>query len=217
MKHNWARKVMGQIVKGTKIMRCILKCSIAALVVLLTLATPLRSQVVAGSGEVSGNVGFSNLTGVDNNKHAAFGGAGAYNFTDRGTLGVEYSYQMMGSLTIAGVTGSAHIQSYGPVVRAYLTRFGPIVPYMVVAGGGMAGTVVVSVQGVSISATQNGYYFGYGVGASIYADRNWGIRPEFRYERQKFMSTTASGTTIASSADNYYLGTFSVFYQFGGK
>jgi len=198
-------------------MRSMLTCFIAALVVLLSLSSPVRAQVVARSGEVSGNIGFSNLAGVDGNKHVAFGGAGAYNFSDRGTLGAEYSYQMMGSETIGGVTGTARIQSYGPVVRAYLTKSSRIVPYMVVAGGGLSGTVVVSAQGISVSATQNGFYIGFGGGASIYASPNWGIRPEFRYERQQFMSTTISGIAIASTGENYYLGTVSVFYQWGGR
>jgi hypothetical protein len=205
---------------GSNIMRCILKCSIAALVVLLTLSTPLRAQVAARSGDVSGNVGFSNLSGdetVDGNKHVAFGGAGAYNFSDWGAIGFDYSYQMLGSETASGVTVSGKIQSYGGVYRGYLSKSSRVVPYVLVAGGGFSETAVGTSGGMKVSASQNGYYIGFGGGASIYASPTWGIRPEFRYERQQFSATTVGGAALAAYGQNYALGTISIFYQFGGK
>ena len=43
-------------------------------VFLLLLSSPVWAQgVVAHSGEVAGTVGFSNLTGVDGDKHVNFG------------------------------------------------------------------------------------------------------------------------------------------------
>jgi hypothetical protein len=201
-------------------MRCILKCSIAALVVLLTLSTPLRAQVLAGSVDVSGNVGFSNLSGdetVDGNHHVAFGGSGAYNFAEMGAIGFDYSYQMLGSETLSGVSVSGHIQNYGGVYRAYLTKSSRVVPYVLVAGGGLSETEAASAGSIKVSVSQNGYYIGFGGGASIYAGPNWGIRPEFRYERQHFSATTVDGVSLAAYGQNYALGTISVFYQFGGR
>ena len=206
--------------KGPKIVRYMLKSSVVSLFVLLTLSSPLRAQVVARSVDVSGNIGFSNLSGsetVDTKKHVAFGGAGAYNFNRMSSLGFEYSYQMLGSETQNGVKLSGHIQSYGGVYRVSLIKSKGVVPYDLVAGGGLSETAVGSGGGIKASASQNGYYIGFGGGASIYAGPHWGIRPEFRYERQQFLATTINGAQIATYGQNYILGTVSLFCQFGGK
>ncbi len=214
-------------------MRSIFATSLAALVVLLTLSSISRAQAVAGrdkssssddkdsSIDVSGNIGFSNLSGgetTDGKKHIAFGFAGAYNFTDiLSSLGFEYSYQMLGSETQSGVTASEHIQSYGPVLRGFLLKSGRVIPYLLVAAGGLSDKATASAGGITASASRNGYYIGFGGGTSIYAGSSWGIRPEVRYERQHFNSTTVDGSYSAASGQNYILGTISVFYQFGGK
>ena len=203
-------------------MRSMLKCTIAALVVLLALSTPLRAQVLAGSGDVSGNIGFSNLSGnetVDGNKHVAFGGAVSYNSptTNWASLGFEYSYQRLGSETAFGINDSGHLQSYGGVFHAYLRKSSCVAPYVLVAAGGLSETAVASTGGMKITSGQNGYYIGFGGGTSIYVEPNWGIRPEFRYERQQFSATTIAGSPSAAYGQNYILGTVSVFYQFGGK
>jgi hypothetical protein len=202
-------------------MRCILRSSIATLVVLLALSSPLRAQVLAGSGDISGNVGFSNLSGdetVDGNKHMAFGGAVSYNSptTDWASLGFEYSYQRLGSET-AIVTDSGYLQSYGGVFHAYLRKSSRIVPYILVAAGGLSKTAVESAAGVKVTASRNGYHTGSGGGTSIYVGSNWGFRPELRYERQQFFATMIAGSPLAAYGQNYILGTVSVFYQFGGK
>ncbi len=201
-------------------MRSTFLSSLAALIVILTLSSPLHAQVAAKSADVSGNIGFSNLSGdetTDGKKHIAFGFAGAYNLTDLAAIGFEYSYQMLGSETQNGVTASGHIQSYGPVFRGSLLKSGRVIPYALVAGGGLSETAAGSGYGITVTASQNGFYFGFGGGASIYAGHNWGIRPEFRYERQHFDATTVGNNTVAASGQNYILGTISVFYQFGGK
>ena len=212
---NWTRI-------GSKIMRSIFAYSIAALVALFTLSSPLRAQVKAGSGDVSGNVGFSNLSGSeteDGNKHVAFGGAVSYNSptTDWASLGFEYSYQMLGSATQSGVTESGHIQSYGGVFRAYLTKSNRVAPYALLAGGGQSDTEAATSGGLKVTASQSGYYIGFGGGASIYAGPSWGVRPELRYERQQFSATTVDSFPVAAYGQNYILGTISVFCQFGGK
>jgi hypothetical protein len=74
---------MMQILKHTSLCACFAAFS------LMILSSPLQAQIAARSADVSGNLGFSNLSGsetVDGNKHLAFGGAGAYNFSDWGAL-----------------------------------------------------------------------------------------------------------------------------------
>ena len=104
-------------------------------------------------------------------------------------------------------------------IAALSIQSGRVIPYVLVAGGGLSETAVGTSGGMKVTASQNGfgYYIGFGGGASIYAGPNWGIRPEFRYERQHFNSTTIGGSPIAAYSQNYILGTVSVFYQFGGK
>ncbi len=211
---NWPK------LKGQKIMRSILKFSIsvAALVALLTLSTPVHAQVAARSGEVSGNVGFSNLNGIDNKKHIAFGGSGAYNLSDWTAIGFEYNYQLMGSKAeFHGTNTTGHLQTYGLLVRISMTKSRRVDPYALIAAGGATVTAVASNQYATESGSQHGFYGGFGGGVSFFAGHNWGIRPEVRFERQHYMATTIDGIPAPSSNLSYVLGTVSVFYQFGGK
>ena len=197
-------------------MSCTIKSSFIAWVVFLTISFPLSAQVLARSGDVSGNVGFSNLTGVDNKKHVAFGGSGAYNLSDRIAVGFDFVYQMMGSVS-SSISETENLKIFGPMVRASLTKSKSAVPYVLVAGGGLSMKASSTYQGVSVSASQSGGYIGFGGGATLFASHNCGIRPEFRYERLQFSSKTVAGEQVAGYGQNYYLGTISVFYQFGGK
>ena len=199
-------------------MRCTLKSFCVSLIFLLAVSSPAWAQgIAAGSGEVTGNIGFSNLKGVDNGRHVSLGGSGTYNLSQLVGVGFEYNFQMMGSQTISGITGSEHLQMYGPVARFALARSTRVVPYVLVAAGGVSDRAAVSAGNVSMSAAQKGFYFGFGGGASIYAGNNWGIRPEFRYERQHFNSTAIGTSTVGSYGQNYAQGTVAIFYQFGGR
>jgi Outer membrane protein beta-barrel domain len=199
-------------------MRCTLKSFCTATVVLLAVSSPALAQgIAAGSGEVTGNIGFSNLKGVDNSRHISMGGSGTYNLTQLVGVGFEYNFQSMGSQTISGIKGSEHLQMYGPVARFALMKSARVVPFALVAAGGVSDRVAVSAGNVSMSASQGGFYAGFGGGASIYAGNNWGIRPEFRYERQHFNSTSIQGISVGSYGQNYAQGSVAVFYQFGGR
>ena len=199
-------------------MRCTLKSFCVSMIFLLAVSSPAWAQgIAAGSGEVTGNIGFSNLKGVDNGRHASFGGSGTYNFSELIGVGFEYNYQMMGSETISGVTGTEHMQTYGAVARFALAKSTRVVPYVLVAAGGESMRDVVSAGNLSVSASQSGYYVGFGGGASIYAGTNWGIRPEFRYERQQFTATTIDNISVGAFGQNYVQGTVAIFYQFGGR
>jgi hypothetical protein len=188
-----------------------------SLVFLLAVSTAFAQGISTGSGEVSGNVGFSNLKGADNNRHATFGGSALYNLSPVAGVGFEYHFAPMGSLTMGGVTATGHMQLFGGVGRFSLTDSGRVVPYAVVAVGANNLHAAASSGNITVSAGQNGFYFGFGGGASIYTGDNWGIRPEFRYVREHFNSTTIQGSAFGSFGQNDYQASVGVFYQFGGK
>jgi hypothetical protein len=202
---------------GIAMMRSTLKSLCVSTVFLLAASgVALGQGVAAGSVELAGNVGFSSIKGVDNDRHVVFGGSGAYNLSQLVAIGFEYSYNPLGSLTEDGATGSEHLQLYGPVARFSLAESSRVVPYVLVAAGGSSLDAVASDQNVSLSAAQRGYYFGAGGGVTLYVGSHWGIRPEFRYERQQFNATTIQGFQVASFGQNEYQGSAALFYQFGG-
>lgn len=198
---------MQPVIKSALVRSCL------AAVFLFLLSSPVWAQgVVARSGEVAGTVGFSNLTGVDGNKHVNFGASGGVNLTDRVAVVGEYTYLPMGSVSGGGASGSGSYQQFGGAARFSLDRSTRVVPYALVAFGYARDSEEVSVAGIgSGSGSLNGDYFGLGGGASIYLSRSLGIRPEFRYERQEFYQNGNS------AGQNVALGTVSVFYQWGGR
>lgn len=181
-------------------------CFVAYL--LMALASPALGQVLAQSGDIAGYVGYGDgnysTSGVGaTNNHIEYGGSGGYNVTPNVTVLGEYSLMPMG--TYSGVTFKT--QLYGGGARFNFSASGRAVPYVAVSVGGNRFTGAES--GVSVSA--NGYYVGFGAGASIYLGRHWGVRPEFRYERQ---SISFGGITAGT---NVILGSGSIFFQFGGQ
>ncbi len=194
-------------------------CSAAFL--LLFLSNPVQAQGILGhSADLAGNIGFSNLTGVDNNKHINFGGSFGFNPSSRATILAEYSYLPMGSVSASSGGTSASVngdyQQFGAAGHFNLGSAKTVVPYALVAFGYARCTagLTVSVSGsgsASGSGSLNGDYIGFGGGASIFFGKGFGLRPEFRYERQDFY---VSGQSLSQ---NVALGTTSLFYQFGGK
>ena len=190
-----------------------------ALACLLFLASTVLAQgATGGSVDVAGKVGFSDVVGVDNNKHVSFGGAVAYNLSPQLAVGGEFDDLPLGSVTSSGVTAGGSMKLFGSFLRFSLTK-SRISPFVSVAGGGALLDAVGRTQGISVSAGDNGAYFGLGGGATFFvgANSNWGIRPEFRYSREQFSATTIGSTYIPAAGQNDVRGTVSVFYQFGGK
>ena len=188
-------------------MRCILKSFCVSTMFVLALSGISQAQIASGSGEVAGDIGISSVQGANNSRgHVFLGASAAYNVLPNVALGFEYNYQLLGSTTQFGVTESGHLQLVGPVVRVALSESSHVVPYVLGDGGYANVHASASAGSISASASQNGSYFGFGGGASIYAGPNWGVRPEFRYDRIH----VGSGT-------NDVQGLVSVFYQFGGK
>jgi hypothetical protein len=188
---------------------------------LLAFSYPLRAQgIAAGSGDISGNVGFSSLTGADGNKHINFGGSAGINLSRQITILGEYTYMPMGTLTDTGgigaaASGSLSYQTVGGAARFNMRASRTVVAYGVVGFGYARQSASVSLVGAGVgvfpaSGSLSGDYVNLGGGASIFLGKRYGLRPEFRYERQEFY---ASGN---SAGQNVALGTVSFFYQFGG-
>ena len=178
---------------------------------LIALTTSISAQptpdfgkgVVAHSADIAGNVGFSNLTGADGNKHINFGGSAGVNLSPNVTILGEYAFMPMGSLS--GV--AFNTQLVGAATRFNILASKRLVPYALVGFG--FDRLNGSESGVSVSA--NGSYVAVGGGASFYLGKSWGIRPEFRWERQE---VTFAGL-IANT--NVAFGSGSFFFQWGGR
>lgn len=175
---------------------------------LLFLSSHVQAQVLAHSGDVSGHVGFGygnyETSGVGaTNSHIEYGGTGGYNLSPNLTILGEYSYMPMGTYSSVNFK----TQLFGGGVRLNMGNSSRTVPYVVATLGGNRFTGAAS--GVSVSA--NGLYVGFGGGASIFFGKNWGVRPEFRYERQFLTFSSLTSDT------NVIVGSGSIFFQFGGE
>jgi hypothetical protein len=213
---------MGEI-KMQKVSRSTLVCFFLAMIALFPGSSTGRAQgVLAGSGDVSGTVGWSNLTGVDGNKHINFGGSAGANISPGVTVFGEFLYLPMGSISASSVigvsgvggSGSGNYQQYGGGARFNFASSKVVVPYAVAAFGyareSANATVTYQGQSGSASASLNGDYVAFGGGANVYFGKGFGVRPEFRYERQEFYSGGQS------AGQNVVLASGSLFYQFGG-
>jgi hypothetical protein len=177
---------------------------IAALFLLVSASA--QAQVLAHSGDVSGNVGYvhANWYGfLSSDNHAVYRIDGGYNVTPHVTVLGEWAYGPLGSSVLVGTVKT---QIYGGGARFNLTPDKKLVPYGVVTFGGDRNSWSYS----GSSYTYSGYYFGVGGGASYYVGKNWGVRPEFRYVRAEFGEYGANQTVNAIAV------TGGAFYQFGG-
>lgn len=169
-----------------------------------------------GTGEVSFGAGFGNLNGVDNNKHTSFSGSAGFN-SGRAAISGEYSFLPMGSITDSGVVAKENLQQFGVALRLSLLERGRALPYFLVAGGFDRLTATASTSGLSASASQSGGYVGIGGGANLLLAPHWGVRPEFRWERQQFAATTVGGVPVAGGGLNDVRGMVGLFFTWGGN
>ena len=192
--------------RTTKIVKAFVKNAIAGLffsaLFLLVMSSPARAQVLAHSGDVAGYAGYvyiSNMGDISNN-HGIYGANGGYNVTPYITVLGEYNYVPLGTV----LSDTFKTQLYGGGARFNFTPSKKIVPYAVFNVGG--DRLTVSAGGSSASV--NGYYFGFGGGASCYLGKNWGVRPEFRYIRTEYGEDIGSFNSVAMTGG--------IFYQWGG-
>jgi hypothetical protein len=157
--------------------------------------------MVPHSGELGGTFGWSNLRGVDDNTHIAFGGTAGYNATARAQVFGEYLYSPEGSFY--GLHGKS--QWLGGGVRYHFYSRHRISPFVVAAGG----YYTESVGEGGYSYAEHGGYVGGGGGISVLFGHIV-VRPEVRYER-------AMLTGIAGGGENLLVVTASVLYQFDDR
>ena len=179
-------------------------CFVALLV---AFAASSHAQVAPHSGDAGFNAGVNNAGSLQSNGTVSstafsYGGSAGYNLSENISVLGEFQYIPEGSFDKV----SANTQLYGGLMRYSFGR-GRVAPYVLVGGGGSRGSLGTS--GLSVSV--NGGYVGFGGGASVFLGKNWGIRPEFRYNDVFF---SAAGTT---SSAGMYQATGGVFFQFGGE
>jgi hypothetical protein len=161
------------------------------------------SQVAPGSGDVSFNIGYDHFSSLNG---FAWGGAGETALTQYVAIGAEFNDYRV-SQNMSGVNGALHLIDYGALGRFNLVPNSKVVPYGLCALGGSHASVSASSGGITASASAgNGYYLGFGGGASIYLSPNWGVRAELR----------DNWNHISGSGINAFAMTGGIFYQFGG-
>lgn len=179
---------------------------------LLVLSVPVRAQVLARSGEAAATFGYdyTSMTSVNPpsnilpHSHYFVSGSGGYNVTPYITALGEYKFDPL--VSASGSSDSWHSQLAGAAARFNFTPSKKIVPYAIVG----AGYYRLTVKAGSAIEVADSYYVNGGGGASIYCGKHWGIRPEFRYERQH---AVYFGQIITSNVADV---SGSIFYQFGG-
>jgi hypothetical protein len=179
---------------------------------LLVMSAPVQAQVLAHSGEVAGAIGYDHSSfttssgGLAITSHYFVSGSGGYNVTPSITVLGEYKFDPL--VAPSGGAWKWHSQQAGSAVRFNFTPSKKIVPYAIVGMGYDRLTATTS----GIYQYSDGYYVNFGGGASCYVGKNWGIRPEVRYERQHTVYGPANETLTANVVDL----SGSIFYQFGG-
>ena len=178
---------------------------------LVVLSISARAQVLSRSGEASGTIGYDHTSFSSNPASPVyptsthfFGGSGGYNVTPYITALGEYKYDPL-NYAVSGAT--YHTQLAGGAARFNFTPTNKVVPYAIVGAGYDRLTANFSGEG---SVFADGYYVNFGGGVSYYLGKNWGVRPEVRYERQH---TSYEGQTISANVVDL---SGSFFYQFGG-
>jgi len=195
-------------------MRCMIKCFIAALVVLLTLSSPLRAQVRAGSDKDSSKFsvfgGYSFLHYSNGTDPALYGSgelnntangngvvvSAAYNFTHVFAIVGEYGFYHAGSISNVGalpagesITGNLQTYLFGPKIS--FKSKGPVKPFAQVLIGGVSGTDKNSYAGNSLTGpTANGLAVAAGGGLDCKVNRHFSIRlAQFEYLMTRFTNS----------------------------
>ncbi len=177
------------------------------------------SQVAPGSADVSYNIGYNHVGAGPNDDFApqsgnsfTTGGNGGININQYIEVGGEFNFFQDPQPEFSPVSASIHILNYGALARFNLAPNSKVVPYGLFAFGGSHATASASEGGDSGSVSENGYYVGFGGGASIYLGQNWGVRAELRDNYNHFSAPGGGGT----DSTNVVAMTGGVFYQFGG-
>lgn len=184
-----------------------LAASLFALASLPALAQTNTFDISAGGGAADYFGSGSNST------HGMFEASAVYQFAPHGGLGFEYTYSPVATVdqNFAGfsVSGSAHLDHYGAVVRVPFGSRSHVEPYIAGRGGALHETASVTVTNIvtSSAAAYTGAYAGAGLGASLFLTHHLGVRPELRYEYLR----------VNGSHEQEMDFTASLFYRFGHR
>ncbi|HEY0308782.1 MAG TPA: outer membrane beta-barrel protein [Acidobacteriaceae bacterium] len=189
--------------------------------VLFTISAAAWAQGVVGrSVDIAVNAGTNNLSANDSSYHPEYGASLGYNFSSHFAVLGEYNYLSLGvyrvPLTLtpnSTLKMSGNYQWAGGSVRYAPLHSSRIVPYVVGGGGCARESAAASVIGAGASATDtngsNGVYVSAGGGVSLFGGRNWGVRPEVRWDRQFY----GSGNDNFNIRISDVRGTLALFYQ----
>lgn len=167
--------------------------------------------------EVSPLIGRSDIQGVDLRRHTFYGGTFGYYLNPRFTLLGEYTFLPMGTSIVNGpgvtTTGKENFQIAGAALRYNFKPIHGVVPYVQLGGGYIHNLDKYTyTNGLAPSDySASGYNVDAAGGLNIHLARNWGIRPEFRWDRQNLYPGVSQ-----VSHENYF-GSVGVFYQFGWR
>jgi hypothetical protein len=173
------------------------------------------TPVTTGTMEIAANFGHSGYSGLDSNKHFNFGGEYAYNFNPKLAILGEYTYLPLGktqtSSTLFSNSSKGYDQIFGSGVRYSLKSWRQLRPYAVVGAGFIHRSEDFQYTSTSIHPTANGYNVDAGGGVSVYLGKDWGVRPEVRWDRFDLYQNSSHLSV------NYLQVSGMVFYQFGGR
>lgn len=174
-------------------------------------------QVAPRLGDASYSIGYDhvgkgpNHDFSDNSGNSVTTGFnGGYNINQHIEAGGEFNFFNDPQPSVGGANVGMHILNYGGLARFNLMPESKIVPYGVFGLGGSHATAKASLGSASASVSENGYYLGFGGGASIYLGSNWGVRAELRDNWNHFSYQGSNNST------NAFAMTGGLFYQFGG-
>jgi len=195
------------------------RCSLV--LVLVALSATARAQRAPLSLDGAANVGAYSLTpynftnNLNNTTHMELGATAGINLIKQIAVVGEFNYLPQGTSTLTGSNYELIYKMAGAAVRYTPFQYKRFAPYLV-GGGGYIQLNANLNSGSQPSGTQNGDYVSYGAGVSIYVWHHFGVRPEFRQDRED-TSTLSGGGLPGTVRQNANRGTVGVFYEFGGR
>jgi hypothetical protein len=186
--------------------------------VVLASAAAFSAVSWAAGVEVSGFGGAITMNGGVGT-HATYGGGAAVPLGDNVHVFGEFGISTLASEQVSSgsitATGTAKLANYGGGADYSFGSSGSRFRPYVLAGVGIGHFYANgSGEGTSVSlGITNQFYTALGGGVRMYLGKQWGLKPEVRYQHYySSQSSLVGGTVAGSSAVQYTVG---VFYQFG--
>lgn len=175
-----------------------------------TLFLSFSASAQEGKGEVTG-FGGAIAIGSGGGTHKLFGGSAGVRVTEHlrvfGEFAVAPIASMSGSAEGVNYSASERIYDFGGGIDYSFGDSQRFVPYVLTAAGLGRDSASANASGLggSLSLSTNQAYLGFGGGARIYAGRNWGFKPEVRFQRYANSSGGANTAVVTGG----------IFFQFG--